>query len=493
MADYIKLVSAQNPPPTVMYEEGPAPCVVTPSQLWPGQLTAVRVALTGKGKKPIKLNRRPIPDVGSLQQLLYASDQWTRTSTFASPFEYDLPAGSHEGPLDIRYTQEDSSRREAFEAAKKDGRIYVNPDYRFRATVWDDPRVVSYSSRVPFKVTRGCTELGDSYKPASSACVGGGGFITPWDSSLISAFKPNTHQSNPYSIPMDWELYRDVHIESRTRGNYVQIKQALTSIAEAIRGKEFSTALITSGLAERNAAYWDIATEIGELPETIKAIYSGLKAILTKYLEARRKVATLRKNSISSGSLVGDVASVWMNFRYGIGPIAYSIEDMLSYLYKQGVFNTTRSGENRIFEVPLGDGSSFEVTTRDRFWSKVRVDPNHALNGLQTNLFKTAWELVPLSFVIDWVLNIGDLLSTLSGPNGEIEGVTTYSRKCSVFFELPFGGGRLPTQMELYSRSIINPSAHVGVVINPTMTYKRWLDAAALSWNQVKSEIRNQL
>lgn len=494
MVDLVLPVKAVSLPPNNCYVRGDSPCrTVSSPGPWPGQETCVATAVTGKGKRPKALNQRPPTTTNGLNQVINANVEWTRTSTYAAPLIYD-PNGEfrHEPPLKLSRRMDNRSRREAFEAAKKEGRIYVNPDQRYRATVWDDPRIDSYSSRTIGTSRRGCDELGQLYTEVRGQCISLG-YLTPWDQSLITATKPSSTVVNQFSPDITWESYRDVQVSSRIRGNRVFIDQLVSSVADAIAAHEYSTDLITSGLAERNAAYWDIMTELGELPETVKAIYAGLKAILTKYLEARRKVATLRSNSISSGSLVGDVASIWMNFRYGIGPIAYSIEDLLNFLYRQGVFSTTRSGENRIFDVNVENMGSLTVHTRDRFWSKVKIDPNHALNGLQTNLFKTAWELVPLSFVIDWVLNIGDLLGSLAGPNGEVDGVTTYSRKCTMFFELPFGGGLLPTQLEAYSRHIINPNAHVGIVINPTMTYKRWLDAAALSWNQVKRDIRNQL
>ena len=115
------------------------------------------------------------------------------------------------------------------------------------------------------------------------------------------------------------------------------------------------------------------------------------------------------------------MAEVWMNFRYNIMPLVYTAIDITEAITKDPEFLTVRDGveKHRSIVLPsdlpaLEFTSNFNVFIRDR--AKADVGPFSLTSKVVTgNILTTAWELVPLSFVVDWFINIGDVISAFSG------------------------------------------------------------------------------
>lgn len=254
-----------------------------------------------------------------------------------------------------------------------------------------------------------------------------------------------------------------------------------------IRGLPMDTELITSANAEFNSDIYDILTELAELPETASFLYQGIKAILTSYMDVKKKIKRVyRDKNLSPAEVLDRVSSLWMGYRYGVMPIVYSVQDGLRFLTERSnIFITHRSGKQR----PIDDSNSpnywraqpFQVV--DRVWIKGSVDPTATMRGLKTNVFSTAWELVPLSFVADWALNVGDLLSSLSTPAGLQQQASSYSRSFKGAIKL-ISQHNVPVmvKLEFYELRTLQPSDHIGLAWNPQLDWRRKLDALALSW-----------
>lgn len=258
----------------------------------------------------------------------------------------------------------------------------------------------------------------------------------------------------------------------------------------------FDRGLSTAVLCEANAGAWDIATEVAEaMRETIPSIVRACAAIITKYLEVRKKIKRLRSNSISEGSLKADIASLWLNFRYGIGPLAYSIQDSLAYFEQQlATYQSYRDGQTHDYEFSHAEvRGTVKVThrcvVRDLF------DPallgRYDTRGLKINLYDTAWQLMPASFIVDWALNVGDVLTTLVSPDGLKDRKWMYSVRCSdslVLTSDALPGASLVVDIDCYTAST-QVREPVGLQFNPSMTPKRWLDALAIFWGGVKKPL----
>lgn len=279
-----------------------------------------------------------------------------------------------------------------------------------------------------------------------------------------------------------------------------EIKQWIAKTWRSLDELEVDSGLVTEARAEANAGLLDLTTTLAEVPETIKMIVEACRLVLMKYLEYKRKVDVLRSNRISSPDLLSQIADLWMQYRYGIMPNVYTIQDGLSYLQSTVVaYQTIRKGTREfVFQPdPIGDWTAPEVDLFHRVFLKNRFDVKALSRSgafLKTNLLSTAWELIPLSFVIDWVLNVGDYLSSLWRPVGSVQEAcqaSWQSRDVKIRLSNPeYLGADIDVLLGYYRSEIIQPNAHVGLNIQLGVTWKRALDAIALSWGMTSTDFK---
>lgn len=245
-----------------------------------------------------------------------------------------------------------------------------------------------------------------------------------------------------------------------------------------------NTGLVTSAIAEANDGDFDLLTNLGELPETVGWIMSTIKDIITLWRQARRDLSKIGSSGAKAAHLV---AQRWMEFRYAIMPLVYSVNDGLDLLKASYVeYETIRKGINHA-PIDLGDDIIFPEV-RERVFLKQRIfaEIDRVNAGLKMNIFSTAWELVPLSFVVDWVFNIGDVLSSIGTPSHVKQRAMQVSFQVRdktidiTDHELP--GALTSVSYSAYRVQLINPQSHLGFSFNPSMSWKRWADALALSW-----------
>lgn len=201
-------------------------------------------------------------------------------------------------------------------------------------------------------------------------------------------------------------------------------------------------------------------------------IYDALKSILMLVREFKRKMRGLSLDT---------AANLWLQYRYGIMPLVYTVQDGLEVLKNLSNEITYIDEKKKQREIESRSILGVDVTEQvtHRVFLKRRIDPSQSLsNEFSINPFVTAWELVTLSFVVDWVLNVGNVISALTTPISWQEEKCTYSlkRECNVQID------GLSIEYETYQRIIINnPTNHVKLALNPEMNRNRWLDLLALS------------
>lgn len=268
---------------------------------------------------------------------------------------------------------------------------------------------------------------------------------------------------------------------------------------------------VQSELADHNRRLIDVATAMAEMPETVKSIINGCKTVLRLYKDAKQKELRLRNlvkgprgsSATANKQWIKDrkdqadaITDVWLNFRYNITPTKILIEDMIKYHFGlETEFIRSRKREEYEIDFPfrVADGweSPESMVQNHRIMIKARLqaDATKADAYLSSNLFVTAWELVPLSFVVDWFLTIGDFFSSLM-PVPSVQQGATYSWKVddTYSFNHVESGARVNVRFNHYKRSVINPSDYCRVYLNVDLTTYRQLDALALSW---KMFVRN--
>lgn len=275
----------------------------------------------------------------------------------------------------------------------------------------------------------------------------------------------------------------------------------------------------TEALASANSDSLDLLTELAELPETVRYIIGRLKdfgKILIEYQEVRKlRVTKLRKkrrresaanynkyvNKKSVNDLTDASLSTWMEYRYSIMTLVYSLQDLHKYfLTLNDVYKTTR--KRKVYDAPvewfyIPSGFTVEsnkVVVNDRIWIKRKYDPNSLFDslakGLQTNLFKTAWELIPLSFVVDWFINIGDLIDSLLSYQPYLIERQTSSRQLSGTLKLRHKDGFLVEhKVKTYHRYLLKEQQVGFLNIENGMDFVRTIDALALTYKPVREKL----
>lgn len=293
----------------------------------------------------------------------------------------------------------------------------------------------------------------------------------------------------------------DGYFEGRTVSGYVEyldnyrpnartiMEQQLNQLTIGSKNAEIQEGIVTECLASLNGKTLDVLTSVAELPESVNMIWDLLFSIikLTKsfkrqLLKEGFKTTTLSFSSkgIKHGLDPQTWASLWLQYRYGIMPLIYQVEDILKAIEEFGVSEYVDERKKTIIEDMSPIDPLFRETVIHRVNIRRKVDLSTIFQKYSQQLsidpFVTAWELVTLSFVIDWVLNVGDFLGSLSTPSNVLQEACTYSIRRNCDGE----SGSRYLKYEVYHRIIINPQSHTGLVININMSKDRYIDLAAL-------------
>lgn len=272
---------------------------------------------------------------------------------------------------------------------------------------------------------------------------------------------------------------------------------------------------ITSTLGEHNTRTLDALTAMAEMPETVKMIINACKTAIRMYLDARKKAFRLQnkvakwKNAKTSDAnrrqiirnineANAAIADVWLTYRYGIMPNVYLIEDLLkAYGASDTLFLRDRSREvyaSGAFSAPPGWNKSSDLDITRRVMIKSRLKPGSTKIDSQFsfNLVKTAYELIPLSFVLDWFVNIGDMLSATMPAAYAAQGATiSWKADTTTWFLHPESGASVEIQYKGYRRMVIDPLQYCKFEWSPHITNARAMDALSLTWKMfIESNLR---
>lgn len=343
-------------------------------------------------------------------------------------------------------------------------------------------------------------------------------------------------------------------IESETGGRWVY--PSPVSANEVLQGCRDHildpTSLVTNVTAKANRSSVDILTAAAELPKSIRSFIGFAKSIvkiladvrkrkftvsegfakrkksLTKRYEGRmrrldkelssktisvkRRTALLHEQarirvrftralSDTSIELADALADVWMTYRYEIMTNVYLAQDIYDALDQYAREFVTSAGTARNGGTLHFGERIMDIHTTLRCLIKRRFSLATAKQGrsvMSSDLFVTAWELVPLSYVYDWFINFGDLLSSQSYNYAWAEQGSTLARKITFDAHLedpPIEGAIIDSVTIVsgfyYKRQVINPQDYCGLVWQPQLGLVRQLDAAALLWRPVRSLILN--
>lgn len=246
---------------------------------------------------------------------------------------------------------------------------------------------------------------------------------------------------------------------------------------------EVETDVVTDCVAALNGKTLDLLTTLAELPETVNMCWDILKKILLLLIrfkkEAGKKALALFNVEDLRLASPDTYAKLWLQYRYGILPLMYTIEDALKVIENMpNEFIDERKKKVITRPSPLNQEFVETLTHRCLIRRKLNVSTKfkQISNQLSLDPFVTAWELIPLSFVVDWCLTVGNFLAALSTPEGVVSQAASYSVKteCNASNEYSFA------EYKFYERILINPQSHISIDISPNMNADRWLDLVSL-------------
>lgn len=189
---------------------------------------------------------------------------------------------------------------------------------------------------------------------------------------------------------------------------------------------------------------------------------------------------------------------LWLQYRYEVMPLISDFQSALETFEKKGVQNFTRKGK-AIAEFPV-ELSNTDVLVRDWSATDMVVQTVRGTISVRStaigrtlslrpaawgSVLTTAWELVSLSFVVDWFVDVGSWLSTLA-YSGDVDIVAQcVSVKTDLEFEVwssrVYAGKSDDTPTRTETTGSCTPHVHRVKVTR----YQRWPDSPSglPSWN----------
>lgn len=308
-----------------------------------------------------------------------------------------------------------------------------------------------------------------------------------WKKGIVSKQRPNWNVQNQTLFVCDSET-RTARLQDITPWmelNETALRKMSHDIyQQAISGLTIDRGLVTSLRSEANSGSFDLLTEVAEFPETVKWLYGLLREIISLFRKTKRQVSFIRKDAAIKD--VGDkITSLWMQYRYAVTPLVHSVADGLSLLEHEVVkYQSFRQGLTERKTLTLnGVDIDFDVVHRCVIKHRYGLDGLRLSDVLKSNLLSTSWELVPLSWAVDWALNIGNLLSALQLPSNVDQENSCYSWRINATINVPMeNNGILSIPIDFYKRTPIEPLTHIGLDLSPLMNAKRSLDSMSLAW-----------
>jgi len=247
--------------------------------------------------------------------------------------------------------------------------------------------------------------------------------------------------------------------------NVPLLAQPFASNDIAMMLSEASTGVLSKrGRGDSNL--WETAAEFGQTLDLFRKPALRLRewASLTAAGRAELRKKKDRRKIPDQRELVEDATSLWLQYRYGILPIVRDVEALIKNLQnlRKSVRKTTRDQVRRQATV----GSSGVITygvlsipwqcqvtgfASVRGMSLDQVDWNllDQLGFSGKSLLTLPWELVRLSFVLDWFVNVGDFLNAIAPAIGwtHIGSCAVIERSYSAVYTVgsgtTIGGGKI--------------------------------------------------
>lgn len=180
----------------------------------------------------------------------------------------------------------------------------------------------------------------------------------------------------------------------------------------------------------RNQEY-DFGQTLGELPETLRFIATALEDMIRGYRALRQGNfgKMIRYLPVKPRRAVKSASQAYVAYQYGIKPLisdvqaaAKGVETLIANAYGRAYVNVkdTEYGPPEVYRIANSDGyvkGEFIRGRKIELFFRIANPELYALDryGL-LNPYALAWELLPLSFVLDWFVHVGSFLQAFTTP-----------------------------------------------------------------------------
>lgn len=262
---------------------------------------------------------------------------------------------------------------------------------------------------------------------------------------------------------------------------------------------------VTQALAKANRNQMEIGVALGESAEAVTMIIRSTTRIMRALRMAKRGQFLELYREFGAQVRVGKGAELWLEYQMGWKPLINDLNDALE-LFRNGIDKRAIVSASSLVRESLprpSSGSWAEWTSYSAEESAfVRLDYEVDNSRLQTmkqlglfNPFSVAWELIPFSFLVDYVVPVGTYIQAMGGTYGltpigqsltlrvETEGSFVPSPPKGSF-EGPYHKGRRPVtswHSKAYERVITFPTRPMLYIVDPFKTATRVGNILALA------------
>jgi len=182
-----------------------------------------------------------------------------------------------------------------------------------------------------------------------------------------------------------------------------------------------NTNALSMAFKKSSSAQMQIGTELAEVFKTAATISTVVKESLRFIVDFKKSLTSKRhrkrfiKRVLNRNS--DDIASAYMAFRFGIRPLVYATQSVLD-LHNEGIKKPLLFHGNGNSTANVSDnGYACGQAERVRLTYQVTDTELFARSELglsASELAATVWELLPLSWALDYFLPLGDYIQALS-------------------------------------------------------------------------------
>lgn len=248
-----------------------------------------------------------------------------------------------------------------------------------------------------------------------------------WTGSVTCGTPSKTH-------PYTWEI--EGHRDAPPASVYLQYQSFADNMPNL--PSSLVARARNNALAELNDSKVDLGQTAGEISETGAMMAATLARLIRGYLAARRYMAAGRARDFaaarkalgltkqSGAKLPKRLGSAWLELQWGWRPLMndlYNASEAINDAFLRKGF--TRIRKTTVDSLPVSSISSYQLS--GALLGGVEIGMNYQISDASkagmsalglTNPLSLAWELLPLSVVVDWFISVGSFLNGLGAHHG---------------------------------------------------------------------------